>query len=308
MCCGLPGQAKTVWRALLRLSDRRFSVVATVPLVITMAAASVLPFLIMLWYSFSDFSFTLPGHNGTFIGLQNYRRAFTVDDRLWHSLKVTATFVIATVPIEFSLGFLVALFLQARTRIQNYFIPAIALPALLAPVTVGLIWRLMLHGDYGPVAYVLQSTGWLQNGSILGDPTSAFWAVVAMDIWQWTPFVAVVLLTGLEGIPRLPYEAAMIDGASTWQIFRDITLPLLRPAIIVVLLFRFVDAFKEFDKIYVLTHGGPASSTEVISIYAWIVSFEHGDLGYGSAITLVLFVFVAIVCNAVLRISRKEWQ
>ncbi len=302
------GVVKTAWQFLLQASDRRFSAVVTVPLVLTIVAASVLPFLIMLWYSFSDFSFTLPDHDGSFIGLQNYRHALIADERLWHSLRVTATFVAATLPAEFCLGFLVALLLHRSQRTQNYLVPAIALPALLAPVTVGLVWRLLLHGDYGPVAFVLQSAGWLQSGSILGDPTSAFWAAVGVDIWQWTPFVAVVLLTGLQTIPKSPSEAAMIDGATRWQIFRDITLPLLRPAIVVVLLFRFVDAFKEFDKIYVLTHGGPASGTEVISIYAWIVSFEHGDLGYGSAITLILFVFVAIVCNAVLLISRREWR
>jgi multiple sugar transport system permease protein len=293
--------------ALLRAADRHFSAMVTVPLVVTLAAAAVIPFLIMLRYSFTDFSFTLPGHDGSLIGWENYRRAFSDDQRLLASAGVTAVFIAVTLPLEFVLGLGVALLLHRSPNSQKYLVPAIALPALLAPVTVGLMWRLLLHGDYGPVAYLIQSAG-MGAGSILGDPRLAFWAVVVVDVWQWTPFVAIVLLTGLQVIPRLPYESAMIDGATDWQIFRSITMPLLRPAIVVVLLFRFVDAFKEFDKIFVLTRGGPASSTEVMSVYAWVVSFDHGELGYGSAVTLILFVAVAVVCNVVLLASRKEWR
>lgn len=299
---------KSGWNSALRASDKHFFALVIGPIMITIAAAALLPFLIMLWYSFSDFSFTLPGHDGAFVGIENYRRVFSDDERLWNSIRVTGSFIAATLPIEFGLGLVIALLLQQSAKAQKFLVPVIALPALLAPVTVGLVWRLLLHGDYGPIAYLIQSAGWLQTGSILGDPKSAFWALVSIDVWQWTPFVAIVLLTGLQTIPLVPYEAAMIDGASEWQIFRDITLPLLRPAIIVVLLFRFVDAFKEFDKIFVLTHGGPASATELISIYAWVVSFEHGELGYGSAVTLILFVGIAIVCNIVLLMSRREWR
>jgi multiple sugar transport system permease protein len=293
--------------AALRAGDRHFLALVTAPLLISLAAAALVPFLIMLRYSFTDISFTLPGHDGGFVGLENYRRALASDPRLLSSLGVTASFIAATLPVEFALGLAAALVLHRSPKAQKFLVPAIALPALLAPVTVGLVWRLMLHGDYGPVAYLLQSAG-LYEGSILGDPRLAFWSVVVVDVWQWTPFVAVVLLTGLQTIPRYLYESAMIDGASDWQVFRDITMPLLRPTVVVVLLFRFVDAFKEFDKIFVLTRGGPASSTEAISVYAWLVSFDHGELGYGSAITLILFVVVAISCSAVLFTARREWR
>jgi multiple sugar transport system permease protein len=182
----------------------------------------------------------------------------------------------------------------------------IALPVVLAPVTIGLIWKLLFHGDYGPAAHLLHGLGLFSESSILGTPTSAFWAVVLVEIWHWTPFFVVVLLAGLESIPPVTYEAARADGASEVLIFRLITLPLLRPVILVALIFRFLDSFKEFDKVFVLTHGGPSSATEFLSVYCWIVSFEHGEIGYGSAITGIAFLMLLATCGIVIWRYRES--
>jgi multiple sugar transport system permease protein len=145
-------------------------------------------------------------------------------------------------------------------------------------------------------------------GLVLGLPKSAFIAVVAIDVWQWTPLFTLVLFSALHGLPASPFQAAQVDGAKPTKIFWTITLPLLRPAIVVVLLIRFMDSFKEFDKIFVLTRGGPASSTELLSVYAWIVSFDHGELGYGSSITVLIYLAIYLASVILFRIGRKDWR
>ena len=179
---------------------------------------------------------------------------------------------------------------------------------LLAPVTVGMIWRLLLHGDYGPIGYYVSRMPALQIESVLGSPATAFMAVVFVDISQWTPFFAIVLLAGLHSLPQEPFQAAMVDGASRLRVFWTLTIPLLRPAITVALLIRLMDSFKEFDKIFVLTRGGPASATELVSVYTWIVSFEHGELSYGCAVTVLIYVMIYIASIGLFWTARKDWR
>ena len=266
------------------------------PLLVLLAVA-VVPFLIMLYTSLTDFSFSLPDHIGKFVGLANFRRALLSDPRLLSSLLKTVIYVAIAVPLEFILGLSIATLLQRTTIRRTLLMPGIALPVILAPVTVGVVWRLLLNGDYGPIGYLAHQIPAINKFSILGSASGAFFAAIAIDVWQWTPFFVIVLLAGLDSLPTLPREAAAVDGATDSQIFRTVTLPMLRPTILVALLFRSLDCLKEFDKVFVLTHGGPASGTEFISLYTWIVSFEHGELGYGSAITVILFIVVVLVVN-----------
>jgi multiple sugar transport system permease protein len=293
---------------LSRFLDDGFTRLVIVPLLVTLLSLAVLPFALMVWYGLTDLSFNLPGHDGTFVGLDNFRSAFS-DARLWASARTTLWFIAATVPVECILGFSTALMLNSESSVRRFYLPLIALPVVIAPVTVGLAWRLLLHGDYGPVAWLLLKSGLFKGGSILGETSSAFWAVVVVDIWQWTPFFTIVLLAALKAIPRQPYESAMIDGAGRRDLFLTITLPLIWPTVMIALLFRVIDSFKEFDKIFVLTQGGPASSTELLSIFVWIVSFEHGDLGYGSAVSLLMFLAVEFGCLLLIWRRRYEaWQ
>jgi multiple sugar transport system permease protein len=295
-------------RVLPSFADRYFSILALGPIVVLLTISAIVPFVIMLWLSLTDFSFNLPGHDGNFIGFENYVRALTADERLYASVKLQLSFLALTIPIQFCLGFVSAIVLWQFTAIHPYMLAVLSLPLLLAPVTVGMIWRLLLHGDYGPIGYYLTHIPSLAIPSILGTPTVAFYALVAIDIWQWSPLFTIVLFSALHALPEAPFQAALLDGAKPARVFWTITLPLLRPAITVILLIRFMDSFKEFDKIVVLTRGGPASATELLSVYAWIVSFDHGDLGYGSSITVLIYIVIYIASIVLFGTARKDWR
>jgi multiple sugar transport system permease protein len=181
---------------------------------------------------------------------------------------------------------------------------------MIAPVAVGLIWRLLLQGDFGMLTFYMRKVGLLaQNSAVLSSPDLVFPTIVAIDVWQWTPFVTLIMLAGMMSLPRAPFEAAMMDGAKPFQIFRDVMLPLLRPVIALVLLLRGIDAFKEFDKVFLMTGGGPGTLTELVSIYAYRVNFRNWDLGYGAAVAFMIYLVVLILCSvfykAVYWSSRK---
>jgi multiple sugar transport system permease protein len=171
------------------------------------------------------------------------------------------------------------------------------IPMMLAPVAVGLIWKLLLQGDFGMVTYYLRQTGLLAiRDALLSDAGAVLPTIILIDLWQWTPFVTLVMLAGLLSLPREPFEAALMDGARPLQIFRDVTLPLLRPIIALVLLLRGIDAFKEFDKVFILTGGGPGTATELLSIYTYRVNFKSWDLGYGATCAFMVYLVVLILC------------
>ncbi len=156
----------------------------------------------------------------------------------------------------------------------------------------------VLQGDFGMLTYYMRKVGLLaQNGAVLSVPELVFPTIVAIDVWQWTPFVTLVMLAGMMSLPRAPFEAAMMDGARPFQIFRDVMLPLLRPVIALVLLLRGIDAFKEFDKVFLMTGGGPGTLTELVSIYAYRVNFRNWDLGYGAAVAFMIYLVVLILCS-----------
>jgi multiple sugar transport system permease protein len=293
---------------LAYVADRHFAKLALGPIIGLLTIAAVVPFAIMLALSFTDFSFNLPGHDGGFVGFANYLRAVLEDQRFHESLKLQTIFLACTLPVEFVMGLWISIGLWRSGAVSKQVLPLLAIPMLLAPVTVGMIWRLLLHGDYGPIGYYVTRMPALQIDSILGSPTTAFLAVAFVDIWQWTPFFAIVLLAGLHSLPQEPFQAAMVDGASRSRVLWTLTIPLLRPAITVALLIRFMDSFKEFDKIFVLTRGGPASATELVSVYTWIVSFEHGELSYGSAVTILIYLMIYVACVGLFWTARKDWR
>jgi multiple sugar transport system permease protein len=163
---------------------------------------------------------------------------------------------------------------------------------------VGLIWRLLLQGDFGMVSYYLHKVGLLsQSSAVFSTPYLVMPTIIAIDVWQWTPFVTLIILAGLMSLPKSPFEAATMDGAGPWRQFIDIMLPLLRPIIALVLLLRGIDAFKEFDKVFILTGGGPGTMSELLSIYAYRVNFKNWNLGYGAAVAFMVYLVVLILCS-----------
>lgn len=223
----------------------------------------------------------------------------TQDSNFWNSVKVTLWFVILSVGIELIVGTTLAIMVS---DVQSTILRAVLLlPMMVAPAAVGLIWRIIFQPMFGVLnmglaALALPPLGWL------ADPDLALLSVVLVDVWQWTPFVYLILLSGLQSMPKDPFEAAVIDGASGWQTIRYITLPLLMPSIYIAVLFRTLDAFKALDKFVTLTSGGPGNATEVLSLYIYKVSFRFLDLSYGALLAIGAAIIVILFTQIYSRI------
>jgi multiple sugar transport system permease protein len=224
-----------------------------------------------------------------FVGLQNFLFLLR-DDRFWNALGNTAYFTALSVTIELLLGLAVALLMERRFRLKGIARAVILVPWAIPTVVSARMWEWIFNTDFGVLNYL---TGMRINW--LGSPFWAMHAAVAVDVWKTTPFVVILLMAGLQAIPRELQQAAIVDGAGPWAVFRHVTLPLLRPVILVVLLFRTLDAFRVFDAIYVLTGGGPANTTETLSIYAYRVLFQTLQFGYGSALAVTVFFFTGLI-------------
>src|SRR4026207_849467 len=219
------------------------------------------------------------------------------------------TFVYATAALtcEFLLGLGLALLLNQQIRGRGLFRASLLVPMMLPTVVVGVVWRLLLNPNFGAINGTLKQIG-IDTESLTwtASPRLAFLAVIAVDVWQWTPFVFLVLLAGLQAIPQEPYEAALIDGSSRWQTFRHVTLPLLKPSILIVLLLRTMDLLRVFDQIFILTEGGPGFATEMISLYIYRTAFRFSDFGYAAAMSFVLLALTNVISAVYLRVLQDE--
>lgn len=277
--------------------DRNITSLFLVPALILLFLILIGPFSYMVWTSFTDLSYALPDRDGNFVGFDNFRRLMQGDPFFWDSFVLTLKFVFGAVSVEFLVGFALALLLFHQVRQRRFVLTLLLIPMMLAPVAIGLIWKLLLQGDFGMLTYYLREVGIIDvREALLSDPAWVLPTIMLIDAWEWTPFVTLVMLAGLLSLPRDPFEAAVMDGASRLQVFRDITLPLLRPIIALVVLLRGIDAFKEFDKVFILTGGGPGTSTELLSIYTYRMNFKAWDLGYGAVCAFMIYLVVLILC------------
>lgn len=267
------------------------------PAAAILTAVMLFPAAYVVWLSLERRS--LVGAAPRFVGFDNYRALLT-DERFWNAFANTAYFTAVSVAGEVALGLAIALLLVGRMRGKAILYAVILVPWATPTVVSARMWEWMYNTDFGVLNYVLGL-----HANWLGSPGLAMHAAIAMDVWKSTPFVAILLLAGLQNIPRELYQAAAVDGASGWAVFRRITLPLLAPLIAVVLIFRTIDAFRVFDAIYVLTGGGPANSTETLSIYAYKVLFQTLDFGYGSALSVAVFMCVGLLTLAYARLLRR---
>jgi multiple sugar transport system permease protein len=219
----------------------------------------------------------------------------------------TVIYALAALTCEFLLGLGLALLLNQQIRGRGLFRASLLVPMMLPTVVVGVVWRLLLHPNFGAINGTLKQVGInVENLTWTASPRLAFLAVIAVDVWQWTPFVFLVLLAGLQAIPQEPYEAALIDGSTRWQTFRHVTLPLLKPAILIVLLLRTMDLLRVFDQIFILTEGGPGVATEMISLYIYRTAFRFFDFGYAAAMSFVLLVLTNVVSVVYLKLLQNE--
>jgi multiple sugar transport system permease protein len=269
--------------------DRRFGWMLTAPGLLLLAAVIGFPVVWALFTSLFDYTLIDPGFQN-FVGAQNYVHALS-DAEFRHAAWVTFMFVAAVVLLEFTLGFLVALMLNDTERGKNVYYLILLCPLLMNPVVVGLIWRMFLHPTLGIVNYLLRVVG-LTPVNWLGDAHVAFWTVVMVDIWHQVSFMIVLLLAGLSALPSEPYEAARVDGAYALRRFWHITLPLMRPVIIVTLLIRVIFAIKTYDLIYIMTRGGPGTATDLVSYYIYRQAFVSLNLGEACAMSGILLIVV----------------
>ena len=262
-----------------------------------LAAVTLFPLGHVLWLSLQRRS-PLSGPP-RFIGLENYLR-LAGDERFWNALWNTVYFAAVSVALELVLGLAIALLIERAWRGRALFYGVILLPWAVPTAVSARMWEWMYDAEIGVLNHLAGAhVNWL------GSPAWALNAAIAMDVWKSTPFVALLLLAGLQGIPQDVYRAAAVDGASGWTVLGRITLPLLAPVILVALVFRTIDAFRVFDAIYVLTGGGPADSTETLSIYAYRVLFQALEFGYGSALAVSVFACVAAAALFYARLMQK---
>lgn len=222
---------------------------------------------------------------------------------LWQTLVYAAVALVG----EFVFGLGLALLLDSQLRARNLFRSLLLIPMMLPSVVVAVIWRLLYNPQFGAINGTLARWGIdTSNFTWIADPTWALPSVILVDIWQWTPFMFLVLLAGLQAIPQEPYEAAMMDGASAWQTFWHITWPLLKPAVLVAVLLRTMDLLRVFDQIFILTQGGPGFATETVSLYIYKTAFRFFDIGYAAVMSFVLLMVTTILSLGAIRLIKRQ--
>jgi multiple sugar transport system permease protein len=273
--------------------ERRFAWALLGPALLLLLVITTAPLVYLLWTSLQRLDLGMPWLTG-FAGLDNFSK-MGADPRFWNSLVLTAIYTGSTVVLQVLVGLGLALLVLQIPKGQGVLRVAAILPIVLAPVVVGLFWRtLVLAPDFGLVDLVTRSLG-LGSHNWLGDPQLALISVIAIHTWQWTPFAFLVLLASLATLPPDLYEAARIDRASAWKRFVHITLPLIRPAIVMVVILRTMTALSAFAAIFAATGGGPGSATEILNLYAYRTSFTELNLGYGAALATVLLAITLLV-------------
>ena len=236
------------------------------------------------------------GGRPRFVGLENYQTALT-HPRFWNGLKNTFYFTLLAVPLQLLIGLGIAILFNREFPGKGLARTIILLPMVATPVAIALIWALMFNPSLGVLNYFLESVG-LPRSLWVADARLAIPSLVLVDVWQWSPMIALILLAALQGVPAEHYEAARIDGASGWQLFWHITLPGIRSAIVVALILRSIDALKTFDIIYVITEGGPGTASETLNVYAFKTGFTFLQAGY--AATLLIFLMFTVLGVAIL--------
>ena len=274
------------------------------PAVVLIVSLTIFPVLYLLWISLLDWDLQRAGR--AFVGLANYAGALQ-DSRMWEALAHTLLIMAVAVTAELVLGLVLAEVLAGPLPGKRVVIPLLILPVIMSPIVAGYGWRMLWDTQYGPINQLL---GWL-----LGRPLTLVWLInsktvyfslIVTEVWQWTPFMFLALLAGLVEISPEIHEAAAIDGAGRWQRFWQITLPLVRPLMLVALLIRALDVFKIFDTVFSLTFGGPGTFTETITLYVYLLGFRNFRLGYTAAMAVLVLALVSLATTVLLRRFSDE--
>jgi multiple sugar transport system permease protein len=297
---GMPAMAVAAGRD--PTASRSFRWLMVAPAVFVILLIGLFPLIYTAIVSFQSIS--LIDEDTSFAGLANYARLLE-DTRLWEALGRTVLILAAALPLELVLGLAMALLFLDRMPGRQVFVALLVLPVVISPIIAGATWRLLFDNRYGPIN---QMIGWL-----LGEPTTILWtvdpsfvypAILIAEVWQWTPFMFLLLLAALSEVDPSQQEAARIDGAGFWQALRHVTLPAIAPVIAIACLIRGLDLFRLFDVVWALTKGGPGTMTETISIYAYVQGFQQFETSYAAAIAfLVIVLLTSLVILALRRVE-----
>jgi len=272
------------------------------PAMLILGILTFVPTIFLYGLSLTDYELGYPDFK--FVWLDNFIRLFSgADAEFWYSLRISVVFMILVTAIELLLGFWLAVLLDREFKLKFLVFACLIIPIAMTPSITGQIWKLMLNAENGVLNYLLHFVG----GKVIWlSPEHAFLSTVMVDIWQNTPFVALIIYAGIRSLPTDPYEAAAIDGANRLQIFRNITLPLLTPMILLALVFRAIDSLKTFDIPYSLTQGGPGSATEFLSLHIYRLGFaQTGWVGRSAAVSVILLMLITAISWVLIRAYRK---
>jgi multiple sugar transport system permease protein len=279
--------------------------VFTLPAVIVVFVLMVFPVFYTVYMSLHSWfasSLTAP----EFIGLQNFKRAFTQDERFRNAIWLTIYFTVLATALQLVLGVALALLLNRPFRGKGFFRSIFLMPMVATPVAIALVWMMMYNPTLGVMNYLVGLVG-LGPYKWVSDVRFVIPALAVVDTWEWTPLITLITLAGLATLPLEPYESALMDGATPTQMFWRITLPLLRPTIIVALLFRSIDCLKTFDIIYVMTAGGPGFASETLNVYTFQVGLFYFHIGYACSLLVILFALVLGVSLVLIKVRRGAW-
>jgi len=269
------------------------------PALITVGVVMI-PFFISVYYSMTNYKFTRPDFN--FVGLKNYISILT-SDTFWHSVKVTFTYAAIAVSIETLLGIITAFLLNTERLMAKIFKPFLLLPLMIAPLITTLIWRLMMSPEFGVLNYFLSFLG-LRDFPWATSPDTAMFTVLLVEIWTFTPFVALLVLAGLKSLPKEPFEAAQVDGAGQWFTFKNVTLPLLTPYIAIAVVFRLIDSLRQFDIIFGMSKGGPGDTLMNFQVFAYTTTFTYGNPARGLTYIIINWIIIYVISTYLV----KYWQ
>jgi multiple sugar transport system permease protein len=278
-----------------RVSDKTIQTMFILPTMILLILWNIFPLFYSLYLSFTDYS-VIANVSPKWVGFANFQDILS-NTQIWKYFALTGRFALLSVGLQTIVGFAMAMIVRAKFRASGLITTLILIPMMLSPVVVGKFWAMIFNPTYGPLNYILgmappNGPDWLAN------PQTALWAVVIVDVWMWSPFVMLLCLSGLKAIPEYLYEAAAIDRASSWFQFWRITLPQVAPLLMIAILFRTIEAFKQFDVVMGLTGGGPGDATELVAVNLYRIAFQgQFDTGKASAFAYIVLIIIVAVSN-----------
>lgn len=292
---------------MIKKQDRKFITFSLAPVLITMFGLLGYPILYCLYLSFTKYNITRPSSIGVFNGLENFKNAI-MHPLFFKSIRVTLVYTVLAVILELIIGIFIALLLSKLGKVRNIVLALIIIPWAIPNVVNGLMWRWMFNPYYGFFNGLLYSLGFIKDYiSLLNKPVMAMAAIVNAQIWRQLPFVIFFLFAGLQSIPEELSEAAKVDGASPFRIFFNITLPLLRPTILILLIIETMHSIRTFDTIWVITGGGPGTATYVLSWLTYNTSFREYDFGQGSALSLIILAITIIFASIYIKFYKSAY-